>query len=393
MRPSSPSLARTAGQRLALHVLHRDEEAVVDRSELEDLDQVRVRQQAAQLGLVDEHPHERPILRQMREHPLDHHRALETLRPHRDGEEHLRHAAGADSLEQVVLAERLRAGERRQISLSPHAHHRKTLSAGGLRLCTGPMRSVGPAPTRSHLRPHRARPTPGPHSSMPAPRSSYWRLKSPPLVQDHVLDLIDSEIAPLELQPVRTAGTGQPDDRRLLAGIGAVDPELRPRVRADGDASTGRAHRWPRARARRAAGVLAAAAPPCDRARVDARRPPAACGPGRAGLFRRRWRRGGSGRFRIACRRRRARGAAGAGIFGRVRRRFPRGRGFRRGRRRGRRRRRRWRPARALASAPSRPAPPRRRRRARARPQPRPPRIAGGRARSGWSARATRAGS
>ena len=68
-------------------------------AELEDLDQVRMRQQAAQLGLVDEHPDERPILREVREHPLDHQRALESLRPYRDREEHLSHAAGADSVE------------------------------------------------------------------------------------------------------------------------------------------------------------------------------------------------------------------------------------------------------------------------------------------------------
>ena len=84
-------------QRLALHVLHRDEEALIDGAELEDLDEVRMRQQAAQLGLVDEHLDERAILRQMREHPLDHERALEAFRPHRHRAEHLRHPASADS--------------------------------------------------------------------------------------------------------------------------------------------------------------------------------------------------------------------------------------------------------------------------------------------------------
>ena len=58
-----------------------------------------MRQQAAQLRLVDEHPDEGAILRQMREHPLDHQRALESLRAYRDREKHLRHAASADSVE------------------------------------------------------------------------------------------------------------------------------------------------------------------------------------------------------------------------------------------------------------------------------------------------------
>ena len=78
-------------------------------SELEDLNEVRVRQQAAQLGLVDEHLNERAILREMREHPLDHQRALESLRAARDAREDLRHSAGADPIEKVVLPERLRA--------------------------------------------------------------------------------------------------------------------------------------------------------------------------------------------------------------------------------------------------------------------------------------------
>src|SRR5262245_48567591 len=55
------------------------------------------------------------------------------------------------------------------------------------------------------------------------------------LVQNHMLNLIDPEIAPLELEAVASACDRHSDDRRLLAGIGAVDPEVRPWVCADGE--------------------------------------------------------------------------------------------------------------------------------------------------------------
>src|SRR4029079_11016555 len=116
--PVQPRLHRR--QRSAAHVLHRDEEAVADFSDLEELDKLRMRQQAARLGLVDEHVDERGIIQQLRKDPLDHHGSLEALRANNDGEEYLRHSSDADSIEKVVVPEGLRAGEGRQMTLNPH---------------------------------------------------------------------------------------------------------------------------------------------------------------------------------------------------------------------------------------------------------------------------------
>jgi len=92
-----------------------------------------MRQQTAELRFVDEHADELAILRQMREHPLDHQDALETFRPDRDRQEDLGHPARADPIQQVVLPERLRTGENRRVSLGPHALHGRPISAEGPR--------------------------------------------------------------------------------------------------------------------------------------------------------------------------------------------------------------------------------------------------------------------
>jgi len=66
------------------------------------------------------------------------------------------------------------------------------------------MRSVGHPPTRSHLRPHARDPRPASLVDAGAPQL-VLAFEVAAFVQDHLLDLIDSEIAPFELQPVRTA--------------------------------------------------------------------------------------------------------------------------------------------------------------------------------------------
>jgi hypothetical protein len=48
----------------------------------------------------------------MRQHPLDHERALKTLRTYCQRQEDFRHPTGANPIDEKVLAERLCAGER-----------------------------------------------------------------------------------------------------------------------------------------------------------------------------------------------------------------------------------------------------------------------------------------
>ena len=93
-------------QVLAVHVLERDEVAVVDLAEVEDLGDVRVRELHGDLRLVDEHRDELFVLRDARQDALDRHHALEALHAGGLRLEDLRHAADVDALEQVVLAER-----------------------------------------------------------------------------------------------------------------------------------------------------------------------------------------------------------------------------------------------------------------------------------------------
>ena len=224
-------------QRLALDVLHRDEEALVDLSELEDLNQVRVREQAAELRLVDEHLDERAVLREVREHPLDHQRALESLRPERDREEHLRHPSHADPIEQIVLPERLRSGERTRLTADLHGDHRRPIS----------VRRATPSPIETRRCGSRSDPVaprppaaPGGHSSTRSTLQLVLSFELPPLIDRHVLLLIDFQVPSLEFQPVGTASNRQSDNGRLLSGVRAVDPEVGPGVRADRDATVRR---------------------------------------------------------------------------------------------------------------------------------------------------------
>ena len=96
-------------------------------AELEDLYEVRVRQHAAQLRLVDEHPDEGGILRQMREHPLDHQPcAGNPPAPVATARKTSAIPPSADPFEKVVLPERRGVGEGR-LSLGSHDIHRKLI--------------------------------------------------------------------------------------------------------------------------------------------------------------------------------------------------------------------------------------------------------------------------
>ena len=90
----------------AVHVLERDEEAVVDLPEVEDLGDVRVLQLHGDLRLVDEHRDELLVLCDVRENALDRQQTLEPLHTEGLRFEHFGHPPHVDPLEEVVLAER-----------------------------------------------------------------------------------------------------------------------------------------------------------------------------------------------------------------------------------------------------------------------------------------------
>jgi len=69
------------------------------------VDDVRVVEARRQLGLVDEHLHERRVVRQVREDPLDDEHALEARRALDTGLQDVGHAATPDTLIERVLAE------------------------------------------------------------------------------------------------------------------------------------------------------------------------------------------------------------------------------------------------------------------------------------------------
>ena len=77
----------------------------VDAAELEDLADVRVRELARDLRLVDEHLDEVAVLSHRREDPLDRDDLLEALDAVALGLEDLGHAADADPVEQQVFPE------------------------------------------------------------------------------------------------------------------------------------------------------------------------------------------------------------------------------------------------------------------------------------------------
>jgi hypothetical protein len=83
-----------------VHVLHRDEEVVAHLAEVVDRGDVRVVEPGAQPRLVEEHLHERHVAREVRKDPLDHALLGEAVRPRLARDEHVRHAARGEVLEQ-----------------------------------------------------------------------------------------------------------------------------------------------------------------------------------------------------------------------------------------------------------------------------------------------------
>ena len=92
-------------QVLAVDVLHRDEVLAVGLPDVEDLDDVRMRERRRDARLVEQHLDERAVLVHRRQDPLDDEQLLEACDALLDGEEELRHAAGREPADEGVLAE------------------------------------------------------------------------------------------------------------------------------------------------------------------------------------------------------------------------------------------------------------------------------------------------
>jgi hypothetical protein len=86
-------------------VLHGDEVAALGFAEVENLDQVGMVQLRGELGLTEKHLDELGVLRQVGKNPLDDELLLEAHRPGGLGEENLRHSAGGELAQQLVLPE------------------------------------------------------------------------------------------------------------------------------------------------------------------------------------------------------------------------------------------------------------------------------------------------
>ena len=86
----------------AVDELHHDEVAIVGLPDVEDADDVGVAEPCAEPSLVEEHPDEVRVRRQMRKHALDRDLLLEALNASGLPEEHLGHASSLEFLDQVI---------------------------------------------------------------------------------------------------------------------------------------------------------------------------------------------------------------------------------------------------------------------------------------------------
>jgi hypothetical protein len=91
---------------LAVHVLHREEVAVADPTDVVDLRDVRMVELRGEAGLVEEHRHETMVARVLGHDPLEHHVALEARDADGAREVQLRHPARRQMSEDLVLVGR-----------------------------------------------------------------------------------------------------------------------------------------------------------------------------------------------------------------------------------------------------------------------------------------------
>jgi len=114
----------------AAQVLHRQEVAAFDLTEVIDGDDVRVIEQRADLRLLHEHLDEAGRARELREDALEHERPPEALGARHDRPKDLRHSAHPNSIQQNVATESL------GLDRFPRWHHPALLSTDRTRELT-----------------------------------------------------------------------------------------------------------------------------------------------------------------------------------------------------------------------------------------------------------------
>jgi hypothetical protein len=107
-REPGPGLVRRADQPpevLPPDVLHGEEVGPVVLADVVDLDDVRVVERRREAGLAEEHLDQALVVGVLLEHALERDELLEAVDRDRPGDEQLRHPAGAEAVEELVLAE------------------------------------------------------------------------------------------------------------------------------------------------------------------------------------------------------------------------------------------------------------------------------------------------
>ena len=123
-----------ARERLALHVLHHQEDLAFGGDDVERGDDVGMTDTTGEAGLVEEHRHELRVLGVLRVQPLDGHRAREPDRAREPPEVHRRHAAGGDlPVEHVATDLATGAAGRRSCLRVVRAHRLQIQRNGRLR--------------------------------------------------------------------------------------------------------------------------------------------------------------------------------------------------------------------------------------------------------------------
>ena len=147
----------------AVHVLHGVVVLAAGLAAVEDLDHVGVVEVRGQPRLVEEHPHELLVRREVRQHPLEHHELLKARDPDRAGEVQLGHAADGQPPQQLVPADpRARSEQIGFLDLGAHppdssiparealsARRRSDQSSGGVGSSGRTSERVHPARSRS----------------------------------------------------------------------------------------------------------------------------------------------------------------------------------------------------------------------------------------------------
>ena len=117
-----PQRAREAAQRLALDVLHHQEELALRGHDIQRWDDVRMADARGEARLVEKHCDELGVSRELRVEPLDRDGAREASGSHQAPQVHGRHPAGRDLIEDRITSDdsrRRRSHVKGRISHSP----------------------------------------------------------------------------------------------------------------------------------------------------------------------------------------------------------------------------------------------------------------------------------